>query len=310
MPIVFPVVLFTVASGNAATANATMKAKRRTSEAEALRGRPGAMVGVKRRWIVRYLALETLGPGMNFRCAVMASGLGGIMDRGWTRLLVALVLVCGFAWPAAAGCNDGPGPGVDWSGCQKLNRRMGGDDFRGANLTGANLTDSDLAGADLTGANLGHAILIRTGFAGAILRRADLTKAILDRADLRGADLSGAQLAKAELHRADLSNARLAGSQMEGAELGRALLMNANFSGARLRNAYLARADLRKALLADADLREAELYLADLHGTDLSQARGLVQAQLAHTCGDDSTKLPPGLVPPPTWPCPSRQQPQ
>ena len=72
-----------------------------------------------------------------------------------------------------------------------------------------------------------------------------------------------------------------------------------------LKRAYLARADLRQAQLSKADLSDVELYLADLRGADLSQALGLVQAQLEETCGDDTTKLPAGLAPPPSWPCAS-----
>ena len=81
--------------------------------------------------------------------------------------------------------------------------------------------------------------------------------------------------------------------------------MHANLTGAVLKRAYLARADLRQAQLSKADLSDAELYLADLRGTDLSQALGLVQAQLEETCGDKTTKLPSDLAPPPSWPCAS-----
>ena len=66
-------------------------------------------------------------------------------------------------------------------------------------------------------------------------------------------------------------------------------------------------ADLQKAQLAKANLHETELYLSDLRGADLSQAQNLAQDQLQETCGDQSTKLPAGLKPPPNWPCASRQ---
>ena len=65
------------------------------------------------------------------------------------------------------------------------------------------------------------------------------------------------------------------------------------------------RAYVVQAQLSKADLSDAELYLADLRGTDLSQALGLVQAQLEETCGDKTTKLPADLAPPPSWPCAS-----
>jgi uncharacterized protein YjbI with pentapeptide repeats len=60
---------------------------------------------------------------------------------------------------------------------------------------------------------------------------------------------------------------------------------------------------LRHAQLAGANLTEAELDLADLRGADLHQSIGLVQNQLVGSCGDSTTKLPSGVVPPASWPC-------
>jgi uncharacterized protein YjbI with pentapeptide repeats len=217
--------------------------------------------------------------------------------------LAILSLICGFAATGRAGCSDRPGPGVNWSGCTKVNRLMSGYDFHGANLIRANLGESDLSGADLAGAMLSYAIMTRTRLAGAILRKADLTKATLDRADLSGADLSAALLVKAGLPRANLTDARLVGSNLEKAELGRALLVNADLTGAVLAGTNLTRADLRKSRLLNADLRNAQLNWADLRGADLSQASGLVQAQLLQTCGDDTTRLPSGVTPPSPWSC-------
>jgi hypothetical protein len=38
-------------------------------------------------------------------------------------------------------------------------------------------------------------------------------------------------------------------------------------------------------------------------GADLSQAMGLIQQQIAISCGDDKTKLPNDLQRPAAWPC-------
>jgi uncharacterized protein YjbI with pentapeptide repeats len=227
----------------------------------------------------------------------------------WMRLhklrliLTILALIWFGAGSASADCRDYPGPGVDWSGCSKSRRLMAKQDFRGANLQGADLSDSDLSGANLSKANLSDATMLRTHLAGANMRDVSLTKAILDRADLTGADLSGADASKAELHRADISGALLVGTKMEKTELGRANLEGSNLSDAVLIRAYLVRADLRNARFAGANLTEAELDLADLRGADLYRSIGLVQDQLVDSCGDSTTKLPSGLVPPPNWPC-------
>ena len=81
------------------------------------------------------------------------------------------------------------------------------------------------------------------------------------------------------------------------------MLTGANLDGATLKYINLARADLRLASLIGTDLTQAYLYLTRLEGVDLSQSKGLEQAQLAYTCGDAETALPRGLAPPPTWPC-------
>lgn len=257
--------------------------------------------------------MATLGIELGFpmeirQCSRRGDGKSTMGFSGQTRCpvlikLVALLLSCVIASPSLADCNDRPGPGVDWSGCLKLNRQMANDDFRGANLVGSNFTKSNLSGTDFTGANLSNAILVRTKLSGANLSRADLSKAMLDRADLRGADLSSAHLSKAEFHRVDFTNAKLTGSLLEGAELGRAILVGADLSGANLQNAYLARANLSNALLKGANLRNTDLYLADLQGADLSLANGMTQDQLSKSCGDAKTKLPAGLIAPESWPC-------
>ena len=129
-------------------------------------------------------------------------------------LIAFLTLLSLLSGPtiSEASCDDRPGPGIDWTGCTRVNRIMTGYNFHGAKLTRVNFSDSDLAGADLSGADLTNAILMRARLTGADLSRVILTKATLDRADLSGADLSSAQLVKASLTRANLSNSRLGGA--------------------------------------------------------------------------------------------------
>jgi uncharacterized protein YjbI with pentapeptide repeats len=83
----------------------------------------------------------------------------------------------------------------------------------------------------------------------------------------------------------------------------RADFTNARLDGANLRGATLPRAILQGASLKDATFQNAYLYRLRVEGTDLSQVRDLAQDQLDITCGDDKTKLPPGLIKPTRWPC-------
>jgi uncharacterized protein YjbI with pentapeptide repeats len=166
------------------------------------------------------------------------------------------------------------------------NPDLSGANFSGANLSGANLADANLKGANISDANLQAAILTRADLIGAILTRADLRGAILTRADLSGAKLGGAKLTGADLIGATLSGATLRGAELSGANLG----------GAELSGANLSDADLSGADLSDADLSDAELSGADLSEADLTVTRGLDQQRLDTACGDQRTKLPPGLT--------------
>ena len=125
----------------------------------------------------------------------------------------------------------------------------------GAACPKCNLFQADLGGLELAAPN----------FAGARLRQADLSLSVLERARLGGADLRDAEAYGAVLTGADLAGADLA---------------NASFVGAFLKGA---------------NLRDANLTGANLAGADLVGARGLTPAQLSRACGDETTRLPPGL---------------
>lgn len=110
---------------------------------------------------------------------------------------------------ASRDCAALPGPGVNWSGCER-GRAM----LDGAMLRSALLHDIDLRHATLTGADLSYA---------------DLRHARLAHADLRGAKLLGA----------NLSQASLAEANLEGAALDYANLRGVNLTGAKLDQASL-----------------------------------------------------------------------
>ena len=87
-------------------------------------------------------------------------------------LLAALVMV-GATESASSRCQDGPRPGVDWSGCGKAQLMLGGSDLSGAVFTKASLSSGDFTSAVLKGAKLVEAELSRTRFDGADAAGAD-----------------------------------------------------------------------------------------------------------------------------------------
>ena len=114
---------------------------------------------------------------------------------------------------------------------------------------------------------------------------AQVKKARLSGMDLRYASAEGAFLVKADLAYANLQGAHLVGANLQGADL----------SGAKLQGANLQFAYLKRAELLLANLEGASLVGANLGGVNLINTRGLTKQQLDFACGDENTKLPPGM---------------
>src|SRR3546814_701456 len=87
-----------------------------------------------------------------------------------------------------AGCNDPPGPDVEWRRCY-----LDGRDLRGADLTGAMLHDATFQRADLSNADLSGARASRAKFMSA---------------DLTGAKLDGARSAERRVGKECVSTCR------------------------------------------------------------------------------------------------------
>ncbi|WP_375462260.1 pentapeptide repeat-containing protein [uncultured Enterovirga sp.] len=238
--------------------------------------------------------------------------------------LAAAVVALSVAGPAGAACGDAIGPKVDWTGCSKRQLLLSGNDLSGAVMTKAMLTSTDFrktkfVGAtlreadvtfarfddsDLTGADLTKVVGWQTSFRNATLVKAQLPTAQMSRATFTDARMSEVSLTKSELNRSDFSGADLTGADISKAELSRV-----NFSKAKLKSvdfgfSNLARAKFDNVDLADAKLAGAYLFLTEFDGADLTKVTGLKQEQLDLACGTKDTKLPPGLKPPKTWPCP------
>jgi hypothetical protein len=105
-------------------------------------------------------------------------------------------------------------------------------------------------------------------------------------------------LSKVKLAQADLNRANLSGADLTGADLSGARLFMADLSGANLFRANLSGVILSMSDLSGADLRWADLPGDNLSEADRPQAIGLTQEQLDKACGDNETKLLPGLTVP------------
>ncbi len=91
---------------------------------------------------------------------------------------------------------------------------------------------------------------------------------------------------------ADLRRRDLAGQDLRHRDL----------AGADLRGALLIGADLRGLDLTHTDLLGADLRAADVRGADLTDALFLVPSQVAAAGGDTTTRIPPVVARPATWP--------
>jgi hypothetical protein len=103
--------------------------------------------------------------------------------------------------------------------------------------------------------------------------------------NLKGADLSNTCVKAHDLH----------GANFDGANATLMCMSFANFTGASFRGTDLSAANLASAKMDGADLTGAKLDITSFLGTDLSKTKGLTQAQIDVSCGDDKTKLPAGL---------------
>jgi uncharacterized protein YjbI with pentapeptide repeats len=161
-----------------------------------------------------------------------------------------------------------------------------GLDLRGGNLRSAHLEYADLKGthleeADLSYSNLQHAELI-----GVHMEKAKVYKANLEHANIASASFQRVRLGDANLREANLYNVNF----------DRAFLFRTNFQHSRLENSRFG-----TALCAQADFSGADLKDAHFEGSDLSEAHGLSETQLATAIGDTQTRLPAGLSPPAHW---------
>lgn len=224
------------------------------------------------------------------------------------RTMAMLVLLAGALLyqvaPARAACTDPPRAGVDWTRCDKRHLHLKGEDLSAAILPNADLSRSDFLNANLMKALLLGANLSRARFDKANLFEADLSNAHAYLATFVEGNLQRASLTDGDFQEADFERANLQEANLAEANLQEATLRQANLRQAVLQRSNLLRADLREADLVGADIEGANLYRAHVEATDLSEIRGMSQAQINEACGDPATKLPEGIMLPIQWACP------
>jgi len=219
------------------------------------------------------------------------------------RILLLAVSLALAAPGVRAGCDDAPGPNVDWSGCSKQRLVLRKRALQDARFDRSVLVGIDFDRSDLRRASFAAAEASRTSFRDAVMEGANLSKLVAVRSNFDGARLAGADLEKAEFHRCILSRAVLRGANLSKGDFGRSVFDRADLREANLRHSSVARASFREAQLAGADFSSAFLFAVRIEGTDLSAAKGLDQAQIDVACGDAKTILPAGLKAPASWPC-------
>jgi uncharacterized protein YjbI with pentapeptide repeats len=117
--------------------------------------------------------------------------------------------------------------------------------------------------------------------------RINLTNTDLRRADLEGANLQGVNLSGAHLYPANLKGADLTNSVLR-----EAYLMEADLAGATLQGADLWKVHAESAVLRAACFKGAALLEGNLHGADVSDARGLSEAEFGRAYHDERTRRP------------------
>jgi len=126
--------------------------------------------------------------------------------------------------------------------------------------------------------------------AGASCPRCNLFQADLSNRTLKGLNLSGARLRQADLSLSVMNRSSFAGADLRDVNAFGGVFSSASFAGANLTNATFVGTYLQGARFAGATLAGANFA-----GAEMDRASGLTQAQLNQACGDEATRLPPGL---------------
>jgi uncharacterized protein YjbI with pentapeptide repeats len=118
----------------------------------------------------------------------------------------------------------------------------------------------------------------------------------LFQAELSGLEARGLNLARSRLRQANLSLVVLNRTRFDNADLRDVEAYGGVFSGSSFAGANLSNASFVGTYLDGANFSGANLSGVNFSGASLQRARGLSQSRLNQACGDEATRLPPGLT--------------
>ena len=206
--------------------------------------------------------MSTSGPTVvTVSSQAVFKGQGGIrtaVAMAASLVLGAVVLVGVPHAQAAPDCSAPPGPGVDWSGCDKSGVNIDGSEeptpidmtgarLMGTNFTGATINVVTLDGADMTEANFTNAGINDSSVQNATLSRANFTSvagseggyissSTFDGSQMNGVDMTGLEIDFTSFRRVSLVSADLTKLFLKNGDndFSNADLTNAVLTGAKL----------------------------------------------------------------------------
>ena len=149
------------------------------------------------------------------------------------NIFFILFFLMSFTLRASATCDDKPGDGVDYSGCQFAD----GQDLSASYLPNSSLNLTTFIKVNFDKSMMMHSDLSNGNFAGSSFFRANLYEAILEGGNFEGSNFESANLTRTKFNGTSLIGASFKNSLLVESDFTAANILNANFEGANLNNA-------------------------------------------------------------------------
>ena len=155
------------------------------------------------------------------------------MKKLFLSVFLFLFIVPLLITESKAACDDSPGDGVDYSGCQFAD----GQDLNSTYIPNASLNLTSFIKVNFNKSIMMNSTLANGYFIEATFYRANLYEANLEGANFEGANFESANLTKVNFRGSSLIGAIFKNSNLFESDLTGANIFNANFEGANLNNA-------------------------------------------------------------------------
>ena len=149
------------------------------------------------------------------------------------NIFFILFFLMSFTLRASATCDDKPGDGVDYSGCQFAD----GQDLSASYLPNSSLNLTSFIKVNFDKSIMMHSDLSNGNFAESSFFRANLYEAILEGGNFEGSNFESANLTRTKFNGTSLIGASFKNSLLVESDFTAANILNANFEGANLNNA-------------------------------------------------------------------------